>query len=194
MIALFFALPNLSVKSIESDEFRNLISVACPGDVVGSQRTVVCRILELFKSSHGLVTTRLRAIRSFSLALDIWTAPVMSKSYIALTAHFYDEEDEQLRRALINIRAFKHLHMGGQIRLWVSRVLEDFRLSEEKVVRYLTDNGTNVVSAFATTLYRLSSRETYLTQYWLDDQCIWSIVILKRHSMKKRRRKKNLSR
>uniref|UniRef100_A0A914WXL8 Uncharacterized protein n=1 Tax=Plectus sambesii TaxID=2011161 RepID=A0A914WXL8_9BILA len=40
LIALFFALPNISLNAVDSSEFKGLMSAACPGYPIKSRKTV----------------------------------------------------------------------------------------------------------------------------------------------------------
>uniref|UniRef100_A0A914XJC4 BED-type domain-containing protein n=1 Tax=Plectus sambesii TaxID=2011161 RepID=A0A914XJC4_9BILA len=96
LVVRFFALPNISLNAVESAEFKRLMAAASPDYNVKSRRTVTSRIIHLATTAHHDLKARLQAAKSFSVGIDIWTAPGMSKSYIAMTAHFYDEQYERL--------------------------------------------------------------------------------------------------
>uniref|UniRef100_A0A914VVQ0 BED-type domain-containing protein n=1 Tax=Plectus sambesii TaxID=2011161 RepID=A0A914VVQ0_9BILA len=103
LVARFFALPNISLNAVESAEFKRLMAAASPGYNVKSRQTVTNRIIQFATTAHRDLKARLQAAKSFSVGIDIWTAPGMSKSYLAMTAHFYDEQDEKLRHTLVDI-------------------------------------------------------------------------------------------
>jgi hypothetical protein len=136
---------------IENSDVKELLLHLGRGAVtVPSRRTLVRRADQQFEETQLIVRKTLAAAKSkISLTFDCWTDRV-SRSFIAVTAHFFD--DKFILRSLL--LDFVHLpftergntgeRVRDELRHALRRELPDH---ESKLGFLVTDNGSNVVKA-----------------------------------------------
>ena len=76
-----------------------------------------------------------------SLISDIWTASVGSMSFIAVTAHYIDN-DWQLNKCIIAFHAFDFPHSRHQILNIIYQTVYNFRI-QNKIISITFDNACN---------------------------------------------------
>ena len=69
-------------------------------------------------------------------------------SYLGVTAHFYCSKDHRRHNVTIAVHRMQLNHTGENIRELVESVLEEWEIPPSKISAILTDNGSNMISAF----------------------------------------------
>ncbi|KAL0212225.1 hypothetical protein RCL1_005851 [Eukaryota sp. TZLM3-RCL] len=77
-----------------------------------------------------------------ALTSDIWSS-IDNKSFIAVTAHFIDNQFT-VRTLLLDVKRFPHPHRGRDIAVVLMEIINTFGLNN--VVSITTDNGANMLS------------------------------------------------
>ena len=86
--------------------------------------------------------------KKVSICSDIWTQKNMVAAYLAVTAHFYCEKSGSLENVCPAVKRMTSSLTAERIKVLTDEILEEYGISEEKVCRYRTDNGSNMVAAF----------------------------------------------
>ncbi|XP_047002906.1 zinc finger BED domain-containing protein 4-like [Schistocerca americana] len=90
------------------------------------------------------VQKKVQAVSTFSLSTDGWTSR-NNESYIAIVAHFIDEETK-LQSALLGCINYKERHTCQDLCNFMKDVMTDWHISH-KVAAIVSDNAANILSA-----------------------------------------------
>ena len=83
-----------------------------------------------------------------SIGVDIWSKKGLTASFLAVTACFFNVQDNKAEHILLNLKQMTHPHTALSIAAHVDECLEEWAIPKEKVLTIITDNGSNMVSAF----------------------------------------------
>jgi len=83
-----------------------------------------------------------------SICADIWSKRGMMTSYLGVMAHFYCSKDHRRHNVTLAVHRMRLNHTGENIRELVESVLEEWEIPPSKISAILTDNGSNMISAF----------------------------------------------
>lgn len=83
-----------------------------------------------------------------SVCVDLWSRRNLTASYVAVTAHYFDNKNHRLQRALLGIRKIFSPHTAEKIRDITDDILLQWNIPYSRLFKVATDNGTNVVKAF----------------------------------------------
>ncbi|XP_064468371.1 uncharacterized protein LOC135379046 [Ornithodoros turicata] len=143
---------NLVVKGlhplsfVEQEEFCAFVEGICPQLFVMSRRTLGRRI----DAAHGEMFRQTRdsmeSQEYICLTADIWSTS--TKSYMGVTAHWIACDILERRSAALACRRFAGKHSYDRVTEILSDICFDFKLSVDKIVGTVTDNGSNFVKAF----------------------------------------------
>ncbi|GBC10039.1 hypothetical protein RclHR1_00930017 [Rhizophagus clarus] len=96
-------------------------------------------IIESFNNQRSQIKSELHKIPGrFSLTADIWTSSVNQDVFLGLTIHYIDS-NWRLCNFLLDIIPFTISHTGINISQEITRVLEEFGISN-KIIALTTDN------------------------------------------------------
>lgn len=142
----------LSIPCLSLDIFQNrlmrdlfdLLGVQIPF----SNTTLKKRLCELYAEVKGSLANRIHKsqVRP-SITCDAWSDKAMRHSYLGMTIHFCDEEF-QLSSGFLGLVELSGSHTGALIRSSVQSLLSRYDLDLKDVYCVVTDNGSNIVSAF----------------------------------------------
>ncbi|GET00712.1 zinc finger BED domain-containing protein RICESLEEPER 2-like [Rhizophagus clarus] len=133
------------------EEFINFF---CPRYVIPDRHKAKDLIIESFNNQRSQIKSELHKIPGrFSLTADIWTSSVNQDVFLGLTIHYIDS-NWRLCNFLLDIIPFTISHTGINISQEITRVLEEFGISN-KIIALTTDNesamlvcGREMASAF----------------------------------------------
>jgi hypothetical protein len=97
-----------------------------------------------------------RDCRKMSLCADICTVRGMAHSYLAFTTQFYSTVTDRLENICLDVVNIESSHTAENIRLLTNEVLNKYDIRENKVSRYIIDNGSNMVATFKHTSMTLT--------------------------------------
>ena len=131
----------LPYRLVECEAFRNFMSLICKK----WKPTSRTKLLDLQKQAISKMCSNLKSlllkIRFVSLTLDVWTDRRL-RSFLGITIHFLNENFEfktyVLRCKYINDTT------GIGIKRELDKIIDEFAI-REKLVRIVTDNGSNMV-------------------------------------------------
>ncbi|GBB93663.1 hypothetical protein RclHR1_22090001 [Rhizophagus clarus] len=139
---------------VDNYYFREFINFFCPRYVIPDRHKAKDLIIESFNNQRSQIKSELHKIPGrFSLTADIWTSSVNQDVFLGLTIHYIDS-NWRLCNFLLDIIPFTISHTGINISQEITRVLEEFGISN-KIIALTTDNesamlvcGREMASAF----------------------------------------------
>ena len=78
--------------------------------------------------------------------MDIWSTSLNNQSLIILTAHWIDDNCAR-RSAVLHVLRIERLHTSAAICQMIETMIDDWKISKERVHLVLTDNASNVKRA-----------------------------------------------
>ncbi len=91
----------------------------------------------------------LSSVERFSLCADLWSQTGLSHGYLGLTAHFYFSQSNRFEATALAVMELEHPHSAERIHEAIFAKLDEYGLQDERVVRYVTDQGANIKAALA---------------------------------------------
>uniref|UniRef100_A0AAG5CZ13 BED-type domain-containing protein n=1 Tax=Anopheles atroparvus TaxID=41427 RepID=A0AAG5CZ13_ANOAO len=136
---------NLPFNLVESPNFQAFVTHLNPKYSMPSRKTVAKTLLPLLYE-EVLQTTmdKLKSAKAISLTTDGWTS-CTNTSFIAVTAHFFDEEIN-LNSLLLECAELAVSHTSVNLAECIEHVLEKFQI-KDKIVSLTTDNARNITLA-----------------------------------------------
>lgn len=91
---------------------------------------------------------RLAMARKVTIGIDIWTKKGLTASFLAVSACYFNVQDSKAEHILLNLKQIVHPHTANSIVTLVEKCTEEWGIPKEKIIMIITDNGSNMVSAF----------------------------------------------
>ena len=85
--------------------------------------------------------------RKVSLCTDIWSKPGFTASFLGITCHYFNGNKKKYHITLA-VQHFPSPHTADLVLQIFQSVTEEWQLPPAKILRVLTDNGSNMISAF----------------------------------------------
>lgn len=135
------------LRIVQNEQFIQFCKKLDPKyDVPG--RTRLRRIMDqTFESSKSEVRKALSSARFVTIGMDIWTQRGYTHSYLAISAAFYCSKLGEAVHVILSLGTIEHPHTGTMIAEHLSHVLTNWNIDRRKVLRIITDNGSNMVKA-----------------------------------------------
>jgi hypothetical protein len=145
-ITQFLAKGMLPIRTVEREEFKNLMRVIDPRyQLPGRKHFSQTAIPHLNAECRGMVERDLRAVAYFATTSDLWSSRT-SEPYLSLTAHYIDQ-DWAMKSKCLQTAYFPEDHTAEAIASGLTESLGSWGLSESKQVCITTDSGANIVKA-----------------------------------------------
>lgn len=84
-------------------------------------------------------------IKYFSVTCDICFEMMTCRSFLGVTVHYI--EDSQLTSICIAVNELSEQHTAEYIGTKLLDILHEWRIDQNKVVAFITDNGANMIKA-----------------------------------------------
>jgi len=148
-VVQFAAKPGVSLETVVSDEFRQVLAVISPQTPLPSspntvkkwlieKSTIICNQLKIeFQPVKGAI----------SASIDIWSDSAMLNAYVGITLHFIKEYNLVCR--IIGLVDLPTRHTAEEIKERLNLKLAEFGLTMDDIYKVVTDNGSNMVKAFS---------------------------------------------
>ncbi|RXN30449.1 zinc finger BED domain-containing 4-like protein [Labeo rohita] len=91
---------------------------------------------------------RLAMARKVTIGIDIWTKKGLTASFLGVSACYLNVQDSKAEHILLNLKQMVHPHTANSIVTLVEECTEEWGILKEKIIMIITDNGSNMVSAF----------------------------------------------
>ena len=110
-------------------------------------RGVITRRLEKkFFAAKEKLKTLLQTVRFVCTTADGWTS--RRRSFLGVTVHWFDPATLRRRSAVLAMKRLKGKHTFDLLASKLSKIHKDFGLTPEKIVKTITDSGSNFIKAF----------------------------------------------
>lgn len=86
---------------------------------------------------------QLKEAKYIALTSDIWTCSNSNRSYISVTAH-HISNDFIFKHGVLNISEFPGHHTGENIALKLKALIDDWKITKDKIYLLLRDSGSNM--------------------------------------------------
>ena len=145
-LVLHIACDLVPFSTVDSHYFRDLLHKANSQYQVPSRKHLVGKLLrEKREEDFNSLKEKVEKVDSVCVTLDLWSSRQM-RSYLGITAHFI--LDWKLGSALLACKRFTGRHTHEMIMQEYEETIHAFGL-QDKVSHIITDNASNMISAFA---------------------------------------------
>ena len=130
---------------VEDAEFRRFVQMLCPGYQIPSRKTLTNSLIPILHQTTIMkVKATLDVATAVCLTADGWTS-VNNDSFLAITAHFLDEETNMCSK-LLGCVEFNEKHTAANLADKLHETAREWNI-DYKIVGIVTDNAANIVSA-----------------------------------------------
>ncbi|XP_053569082.1 zinc finger BED domain-containing protein 4-like [Bombina bombina] len=144
-VATFIAKDLRPYSVLENLGFRNLLKTLEPRYKIPSRNHLTENVIPaLYHETKAQVIASMSQASRVAITCDSWTS-VTTESYVTVTAH-YVSKDWKILSHVLQTRAVYESHMGSHLAELLSRVVEEWQLSDKSVV-LVTDNASNMIVA-----------------------------------------------
>jgi hypothetical protein len=132
-------------RTVEIPSFRALIAGLRPERSCMSRNTLVSRINTRFSEWKLNFINELKFVKAVCTTADCWSSH--NRSYIGFTIHWIESETLARQSRALACRRLRGSHNYDVIAAIMEKVFMEFHV-QNKVVKTVTDNGTNFCKAF----------------------------------------------
>ena len=130
---------------VEDAEFRRFVQMLCPGYQIPSRKTLTNSLIPILHQTTVMkVKATLDVATAVCLTADGWTS-VNNNSFLAITAHFLDEETNMCSK-LLGCVEFNEKHTAANLADKLHETAREWKI-DYKIVGIVTDNAANIVLA-----------------------------------------------
>ena len=135
------------LRTVAKRSFKALITGLCPAASIMCRQTLHDRsITHTFSVMKENIQNELQKASYVCTTADLWSSS--NRSFLGVTAHWYNEETLSRKSAALACVRFKGKHSFDKIAAALSQTHANYNI-EMKVVMTCTDNGSNMVKAFS---------------------------------------------
>lgn len=91
---------------------------------------------------------RLCGARKVSIGIDLWTKKGLSASFLGISCCFFCVDQNNPEHILLALEQVAHPHTAQSIKACVDKCMQEWGISNNKILTVITDNGSNMVAAF----------------------------------------------
>ena len=145
----------LPFHCVERGNYLKYFRSTSPDFTVMTRKTLMARIKRKYAVMKSSVIACLGEAVTVGTTCDLWSCH--GRSFIGVTAHWIEKNDLERKSAVLACRRVTGRHTYDVVGTLLSGIHKEFKI-EEKVCMTTTDNGSNMVKAFA--FYKEVSRNT----------------------------------
>lgn len=137
------------LQVVERKSFQNLLIGAqnFKGEIkVMSRRTARTKIIAKYENEKQNMKDLFAGIKFVCTTADVWSSS--KRSFMGVTAHWIDSETFERRGFAIACKRFKGRHTYDKVAEILANIHSFFGLDRTKLIKTVTDNGSNMVKAF----------------------------------------------
>ncbi|XP_023212487.1 zinc finger BED domain-containing protein 4-like [Centruroides sculpturatus] len=160
--------------SVVSDlGFQRLLKKIVPNYNIPSRKYFSENIIpDIFQKVQLKIQKAIYDAKYISLTADIWTATTNNSPFLSVTAHWL-KDDFQQERAVLRIVPFEGSHTATRISEQINIVLEQYKLTSDKIFLVLRDSAANMVAGIRNCNLEALSCFIHTLQLTLNE-CIFS--------------------
>lgn len=136
---------NLPISFVESDGFRSFMGEVVPLYECPSKSKMTRVIEAQYNESSSKIRSIFSRVDNISLTFDLWTDLFNTRSYFGMTAHFIDEFE--FENVDIGVFDMTDPHTSVNINEMLLKLLDDWKITHEKINVIVSDNANNVTKA-----------------------------------------------
>lgn len=141
---------NLPLDFVEGEGFKAFMKEALPHYKAPGRKRVTKLLDEKYKDLYKKIKAKLsKDVKYVSLTTDIWTYSETSKSYVDLTAHYYNADSCKIDSNILAVEPLDESHTADYIRNIVGTILKSWDIPDSKVKYAMTDGGANMKKGMA---------------------------------------------
>lgn len=146
-LAYFIGTSRYPKHMVNNKEFRDVLESLDSRYAIPGSRKIDAELNELLMKCKQGLKDLMDSAKFLCFTTDIWSQKGSLKSFLGVTAHFYDRKTHERVRIVIANREFPHPHTGERIKALFLEILQEYEIDLNKVSRVLSDNGSNMVKA-----------------------------------------------
>lgn len=112
-----------------------------------NRRRLAIMIADLRTKLRSYISAEITGVEKLSIILDIWSKKGLSESYMGVLAKYLKPHSSEIGLALLSLRKLEGSHTADNIHNQLQSILLDWGINDDKIMYYVTDNGSNIVSA-----------------------------------------------
>lgn len=132
---------------VESAEFKYFISLLDPRFELPNRRRLSMEIAGLYGKVKERILHELETVQRISVVVDVWSKKGLSESYLGVLVKYIQPGTSDVRLVFLALKKLHGSRTAQKIYDALNDVLSDWNISEDKVMYYITDNGSNMVKA-----------------------------------------------
>ncbi|KAI2644644.1 E3 SUMO-protein ligase ZBED1 [Labeo rohita] len=135
-------------RTVEDEEFINMMEKIDKRLTVPKKTKITNLVDQMYLAEKVKFKNRLAMARKVTIGIDIWTKKGLTASFLAVSACYFNVQDSKAEHILLNLKQMVHPHTANSIVTLVEECTEEWGIRKEKIIMIITDNGSNMVSAF----------------------------------------------
>jgi hypothetical protein len=147
-LAYFLASTRYPYNIVYCHQFRELLEYLDNKFIIPGKLKLTSHALKIEEEMIDNIKNLLKEAKKVSLTTDLWSCKGLSNSFIAITAHFFTLKDKNYHKVLLGLQVFNDRHTGENVKNIVQKVLNSYDYDFDKIIRIITDNGSNMIKAF----------------------------------------------
>lgn len=165
-IATAFVANSLSYRLIEDPFMKNVFAELSDGWLINlpNRHDLSVLIQNISGNLRASIKTSLQNAKFIAMTIDLWSRPGYSSAMMGITCHFFDRKLNRLLRALLACRTIEQPHTGEKIYNLSKKIIDEWGIDQSRILRIVSDNGSNIVSAFRYVRCLLFIRSLHILQ------------------------------
>jgi hypothetical protein len=137
----------IQVRIVENQQFVEFCKILDPKYCVPGRTKINRQLKDNYEDCRSQVMAALSSTRRLTIGMDIWTKKGYSCSYLAISAALFHQKLREPIHIILNLDTIQHPHTGEMIGERLTSTLDAWNIDRRKVLRIITDNGSNMVKA-----------------------------------------------
>lgn len=130
---------------VEDSAFKSFITALNPSYTLPSRKIISNNLLPAaYEESRTIIFNKMKTVSKVCLTTDCWTSAA-NDSYLALTAHFINDDFEQ-ESVLLDCILMEGSHTSVALATKIKQITDEYDLTN-KVLLVVSDNAANIVGA-----------------------------------------------
>ncbi|CAL9689972.1 unnamed protein product [Knipowitschia caucasica] len=147
-IAKWIGRTGLPVTTVEDEDFILLMETFDKKLTVPKKTKISNLIEKHYEDEVNTFKKRLSGVRKVSIGIDLWTKKGLTASFLAISCCYFCVEQNKPEHLLLALEQVAHPHTAQSIKACEDKCMQEWDISNEKILFVVTDNGSNMVAAF----------------------------------------------
>lgn len=124
------------------------------------KKTKISNLIEThYEHERQKFKERLAAAQRVSIGLDLWSKKGLTALFLAISACYFCVEQRKPIHILLTLEQVAHPHTAQSIKACVDKCMQAWVIPKEKILTVITNNGSNMGTAFKNTTAEETSSE-----------------------------------